>query len=92
MKKDVGYIAGFVVKMLQKLIKYDICLEKCLDVSGLPLGLFDLKQRGPLLRPSKDVIKICATTENVCHTIQLVLFDVTKLHCISIKTKKFVKT
>ena len=76
----VGYISGFVVKMLQKIVKCDTCLYACLDEFGekdkFGLELFDLKQRAPLVKPSRDVIKICTTTEV---TITLML-NTTNIH------------
>lgn len=67
----IGYISGFIVRMLGKIIKCNICCEGCLEDGGgeESLDLFNLKQRGPLLKPSKDVIKICATTENAISLI-----------------------
>ena len=60
-------MSGFVVKMISKQLN-DVCLKGCLDEFGEKekeaLGLFELKQRGPLLKPSKYVITIYATTEN----------------------------
>ena len=86
----VGYISGFVVKMLQKLIKCDICLDACLDAYGnkekLALELFDLKQRGPLLKPSSDVVKICATTENAI----TIMMNSTNIH--NMLKEKLVKS
>lgn len=63
----VGYISGFVVKMLGKIINCEICIKACLHEYGVKdnesLELFDLKQRRPLVKPSKEVILICTTTE-----------------------------
>ena len=64
----VGYISGFVLKMLCKLLHCDICCKACLATDSKEnensLELFDLKQRGPLLMPSKDLTRVCITTEN----------------------------
>lgn len=64
----LGYISGYILCMIGRFIKCEICLKACLgEFSGMDpaaLELFDLKQRGPLQVPAKCLTKICVTTEN----------------------------
>ena len=59
----IGYISGFVTKMIQKQVHCNTCTSACLaEVAGAhesALRLFFLKQRGALLTPSADVTEIC---------------------------------
>lgn len=82
----VGYISGFVLRMLCKLLHCDICCKACLAANRQEnqnaLELFDLKQRGPLLMPSKELTRICVTTENA---ISLMLNNHDILHLLKDK-------
>lgn len=64
----IGYISGYVLRMIGRFVKCGICQKACLgEYSGrdsAALQLFDLKNRGPLQVPAKCVTKICVTTEN----------------------------
>lgn len=65
----VAYISGYVLHMMTRFIKCDTCRKACLAQYSqrhpTALQLFDYKQRGPLVTPSKDVTMICSETENV---------------------------
>ena len=67
-KQAIGYISGYVLKMITRFIKCSVCYNACLAKNNTSkvdvLHLFQLKQRGPLLMPSKCVSEICITTEN----------------------------
>ena len=64
----LGYISVYILCMVGRFIKCEICLKARLGrFNGIdpaaPL-LIDLKQREPLQVPSKCVTQICITTEN----------------------------
>ena len=65
----IGYISGFVVKMLQKIVKCSECMTVCygeLDGSlKMYRTLLTLKNKGGLIIPSADVIKICVITDSI---------------------------
>lgn len=64
----IGYVSGFILRMVARFINCDVCRKGCLaeysQRDSTSLDLFDYKQRGPLQVPSKDVTTICKTTEN----------------------------
>lgn len=63
----VAYIAGFVVKKLKKDILCSTCSsfleQEYSSVDDTYFKLLNQKNRGGLLRPSLDVVKICISTE-----------------------------
>jgi DNA transposase THAP9 len=59
----VSYISGFVSHKLMSIIDCPICKEQLLGES-MPL-LSKLKNRGPFVIPSKDVISICKVSERI---------------------------
>lgn len=63
----IQYISGFIVKKILKIKSFCIvCAEmiKELDPNKAPL-LIKIKNRGPFVFPSMDVIKICTAAERV---------------------------
>ena len=72
-KQAIGYIRGYVLKMITRFIKYSVCYNACLAKNNTSkvdvLHLFQLKQRGPLLMPSKCVSEICITMENAIRNV-----------------------
>lgn len=72
-KNAVGYISGYVVKMVSKIIKCPDCTdalfaEKAGAAAGVNNFVFQ-KTRGGLIVSSADVTKICLETEKVFRTI-----------------------
>lgn len=63
----VAYIAGFVVKKIKKIIFCNECQiileESRASLDDTYFNLLKQKNRGGLLRPSSDVIKICMVVE-----------------------------
>lgn len=61
----VSYIAGFVVKKMEKIIKCEICAEALTseDASSNSTQLLRIKSRGNLKIPCKSVIDICIFIE-----------------------------
>lgn len=60
----VAYIAGFVVFKLEKLLKCETCINALTGTDNSALhSLIRLKNRGPLIHPSDDVINICICCE-----------------------------
>lgn len=57
----VQYIAGYICNKLYKIITCDFCKNQLLG-DKMPL-LSELKNRGPYLKPSDDVYKICKMSE-----------------------------
>ena len=73
-KSCIGYIAGFVVRMVQKRWKCDKCLDALTVETGdrsldqLQYLLIKQKNRGGLLKPSPSVYLICKKNRNVRET------------------------
>lgn len=70
----IAYLAGFVVKMTRRYIKCDNCLFALLADTDLDIRYSQLmlcKDRGGLIYPSFDVIKICNAVENVIQIIDV---------------------
>ena len=65
----VGYIAGYVTRMVMKTIKCPDCQlalhVKAVDGSQPSHGLILLKDQGKLIKPSPSVIDICLESERV---------------------------
>ena len=62
----VGYIAGYVVKMIAKEIRCETCLSALLaddDDNAKNYALLNLKNRGGLKKTSQHVIAVCDATE-----------------------------
>ncbi|KAG5863221.1 hypothetical protein JTB14_028160 [Gonioctena quinquepunctata] len=63
----VTYISGYVVRSITKQIKCTVCLdsleESNYNALDLQFMLLHRKDRGGLIKPSKDVIQICMYTE-----------------------------
>lgn len=63
----IGYMAGFVVKMVTRRTKCPTCLSALVMnakySSAQSQQLIDCKDRGGLVRPADDVVYICETTE-----------------------------
>lgn len=58
----INYIAGYVVKMMQRTLKCMAC-SNALTTSRYIHPLTKLKDRGGLLKPSESVVSICLETE-----------------------------
>lgn len=64
----VGYIAGHVVKMVKRSLSCTDCLSALttdVEESDVSLSLILTKDNGGLVKPSKNVVKICLFTENI---------------------------
>ncbi|KAJ8735622.1 hypothetical protein PYW07_007242 [Mythimna separata] len=62
-KEIISYIGGFVVRKLRKVIKCEDCIQAL--VSDKYLGLIFKKDKGGLIYPSRDVIKVCTLAERI---------------------------
>lgn len=71
----IQYIAGFVVRKLYKQITCNICLHLLSDDKMIPkqLSLLDIKNRGGLTKPTKDMIYLCKIAEITFRTFQQAL-------------------
>lgn len=59
------YIAGFVTYKLQNIVKCESCLDALVgEKENFLNSLIEMKNRGGLTYPSKDVIQICKITEH----------------------------
>lgn len=61
----VGYIGGFVVRKIRKIINCQICAA-ALQTSDLNSRLISFKDRGGLVYPSADSLRVCSETEKTC--------------------------
>lgn len=60
----ITYIAGFVIKHLMRKIQCEECINALVgDNSGPEYNLINIKNRGKLTYPSKDVVNICKKAE-----------------------------
>lgn len=59
----VTYIAGFIVRRLNKSIMCELCTNAL--ISNSKIGIIQIKDRGSLIYPSPSVIKICLETEKI---------------------------
>lgn len=88
-ENGIGYISGFIVRVLQKQLNCNDCSNALLaEYDGgheSALKLTFLKQRGGLLTPSADVVRLCIKTNDVVEGF-------TKLNGIKIdqKTEKAI--
>ncbi|XP_046401743.1 uncharacterized protein LOC124167740 [Ischnura elegans] len=61
----VAYIAGFVVRTLEKKVKCGTCCAVLRGDGNEACGLIQKKDRGGLVMPSHDVVKICRHAERL---------------------------
>lgn len=68
----IHYITGFVIKKLYKQITCTICLKLLTNNKDVPqqLSLLDIKNKGGLVKPTKDVVYICKIAEKIFRTFQ----------------------
>ena len=59
----IAYIAGYVVKMSERYITCEECIAALTTGEVMEGSLLEKKNRGGLVRPSPDVVKVCETTE-----------------------------
>ena len=58
------YIAGFVIRQVSKSLDCEVCCQAVLSQTNCyPLKLVNLKDKGGLVRASKDVIQVCTCAE-----------------------------
>lgn len=64
----IGYISGFVIKMVKRKIQCKICIDGLLsEAGGVHVDATDLlfrKMRGGLNLPCRDVVEICLVVEH----------------------------
>jgi len=66
----VVYIAGFIVRKLIKRLACNDCkavlfwIKASTELCPADFGLLEIKDRGCLLRPSRDVVRLCKATES----------------------------
>jgi len=72
------YIADFVVRKLYKQITCNICLKLLSDDKMIPkqLSLLDIKNRGGLTKPTRDMTYLCKTAEITFRTFQQTLSSI----------------
>jgi len=72
--EDVSvYIGGFVVRKLLKRINCSVC-SSCIQNSDTDNYLINIKNRGSLIKPSKDVELLCKETEKCIRQHQTIVF------------------
>lgn len=82
----IAYIAGYVVRVLIKNIKCDICATALTTNASNELHKFIIaKTKGGLLFPSLDTIKICKAAESVVRSLEGTIF---KKETVLVKTLK----
>jgi len=59
------YISGFIVKKVLSKMKCIMCSDAIQDDNRTSINLLDIKNRGGLKKPSKDVISLCKIGELV---------------------------
>lgn len=96
-QSSIVYIAGFVKRKLQTKVKCMPCLEVVGSISNLNFNnsLTHLKDKGGLLYPSEDLIKVCQVTESKIENLKTneQLFNDGKiLHRICLKTTSTIIT
>ena len=96
-QSSIVYIAGFVKRKLQTKVKCMPCLEVVGSISNLNFNnsLTHLKDKGGLLYPSEDLIKVCQVTESKIQNLKTneQLFNDGKiLHRICLKTTSTIIT
>jgi len=71
----IQYIAGFIVRKLYKQITCNVCLKLLPDDKMIPkqLSLLDIKNRGFLTKPTRDMTYLCKTAEITFRTFQQTL-------------------
>ena len=63
-KAVVSYIAGFVGRILSKIILCFLCNDSLGSTSGpSPSSLLTLKDRGGFFKPTPSLVKVCEETE-----------------------------
>ena len=55
----IPYIAGYTVRMIQKQLKCEECTEALTTGEVMKGSFLEKKDRGGLVRPAPDVIKVC---------------------------------
>lgn len=64
-KEIIVYIAGFVSRRLQILIKCERCIQSLIgEKDNYLYSLISQKNRGGLTYPSEDLIKVCKISEH----------------------------
>lgn len=71
-KNILAYIAGFIVKQTEKIIKCNLCIEGLKQSASLS-QLQKRKQYGKLINASDDVVKICIVAEHIFRTNENIL-------------------
>uniref|UniRef100_UPI00358E1433 uncharacterized protein n=1 Tax=Myxine glutinosa TaxID=7769 RepID=UPI00358E1433 len=59
----ITYIAGYVVKMTKKCLSCEECAAALVTGEVMEGSFLEKKNRGGLVRPAPDVVKVCETTE-----------------------------
>ena len=62
-KSVIPYIAGYAVKMTRKTLSCDECAATLTTGEVMNGSFLEKKNRGGLVRPAPDVVKVCETTE-----------------------------
>lgn len=72
----VGYIAGWVSRVLCKKLKCETCINSLLSNEKLSFHkLIEFKNMGGLCFPSKDLFEVCLETEKNLRRLKLELMD-----------------
>jgi len=79
------YIAGFVVKKILKQITCSTCQASLTISSNNCNSLISVKNRGGLIIPSNNVIKVCQETERIIRSHPLIYFN-------NVKNKMYLLT
>lgn len=71
----ITYIAGYAINIVKRFLKCDNCLDVLLADNNYMFSdfykLLRIKDRGGLIVPSIDVVKICSVAENTLNVIDI---------------------
>lgn len=86
----VTYIAGYVTKKLNSLIKCDLCCKALFATNhgSIKYNFLKVKSNGRLLFPSDDVIEVCLICEKVFKTVMAQLPFSEKIRLSSVTLQK----
>lgn len=79
------YIAGFVVKKILKQITCSTCQASLTVSSNNCNSLISIKNRGSLIIPSNNVVKVCQETESIIRSHPVIYFN-------NVKNKMYLLT
>ena len=78
----LGYIGGYIVKKLQKIIDCNVCNNAMLSSNKyyFNLSLVTQKDKGGLVYPSTDIVKILSIAEFLSHLLLVQIIGIRVFH------------